>query len=569
LTVASGGTGLFGNANLTFDGSSLTVTGTEVVKFNGTSASNAYGSIVDTLTLQSTLDRYLNSIASLFFGNVSSGYPLGRIYALDTASASPGASALVFQTANTTTNGALSSTNIFTYTGSDQTYTVAGGVTSMTISMWGAGGGSRVDYGTGGGGAYVRGNLTVTPGMTLRVIVGQGGSFSAASSYGGGGFSAANSSISGGGRSAIQLIQTGIVTGASASGGIITYTTSSSHGLQVGQGFIISNLASGSVFNLSGIVESVLSTTSFTLTNATTGTTVTGGSGTLIVELVDVGGGGGGPYCGGGYGGNGGLVSGTSGRCESDVTGGTQTAAGSGGGGAAGTIFQAGTPGAGSGGNSAGGGGGFFPGGSGGPTSRGAGGGSSYTTYSGFTVLSSSAGNGTSPVGTGDANYVAGINSGASGGATGGHGRVIIVAAPPFLLTEAMRIHSNGFLGVGTTTPATQLDVNGGVTIRNGFRPLYSLITASTTLTAGAYGTHYNITNSAFSLLTIPTVSFTNDSNGYWVFRNNTSSYLSISVTYTTFADSYPTNPVVIPPASSTTLMVTYASGPTSNYVLF
>jgi len=569
LTVTSGGTGLFGNANLTFSGSSLTVTGSEIVKFNGSSASNSYGSGADTLTLESTVNRYSNAVASLFFGNATSGYPLGRIYALDTASASPGTSAIVFQNANTTVNGGLTSTNIFTYTGSDQTYTVAGGVTSMAVSLWGAGGGSRVDYGTGGGGAYVRGNLTVTPGMTLRVIVGQGGSLAAASGYGGGGFSAANSSISGGGRSAIQLIQSGIVTGASASGGTITYTTSSAHGLDVGQGFIISNLASGSVFNLSGIVASVVSTTSFTLTNATTGTTVTGGSGTLIVELVDVGGGGGGPYCGGGYGGNGGLVSGSSGQCETAVTGGTQTAAGSGGGGAVGSIFQAGTPGAGNGGNSAGGGGGFFPGGSGGPTSRGAGGGSSYITYSGLAVLSSANGNGTSPVGTGDANYVAGINSGGSGGTSGGNGRVVIIAAPSFLLTEAMRIHSNSYLGIATTTPATHLDVNGGVTIRNGFRPLYSLVTASTALTVGSYGTHYNITNSAFSLLTIPTVSFINDSNGYWVFRNNTSSYLSISVTYTTFADSYPTNPVVIPPASSTTLMVTYASGPTSNYVLF
>jgi hypothetical protein len=570
LTVAAGGTGGFGNSNLTFDGSTLTVTGTELVKFNGTSASNSYGSVVDTLTLESTVNRYLNSISSLFFGNASSGYPLGRIYALDTASSAPGSSTLVFQNANATVNGALTGVNTFTYTGSDQTYTVAGGVTSMTISMWGAGGGSRPDYGTGGGGAYVKGNLTVTAGMTLRIIVGQGGSKDATSSYGGGGFSAANSSISGGGRSAIQLIQTGIVTGASASSGTITYTTSSSHRLEAGQGFIISNLASGSAFNLSGIVASVLSSTSFTLTNATTGTTVTGGSGTLIVELVDVGGGGGGPFCGGGYGGNGGIVSGTSGRCEYDVTGGTQTAAGSGGGGAAGTIFQAGTPGAGVGGNSAGGGGGFFPGGSGGPTSRGAGGGSSYTTYSGFTVTSSAAGNGTTAVGTGDTYYVAGINAGGANSTNGGNGLIVIVAAPPFLLTEAMRIHSNGFLGVGTAAPATQLDVSGGLTIRNGFRPLYSNVTGtSLTVPSNSFGTHYNITNSGFSALTLPTINWSNDSNGYWIFRNNTSSYLSTTITYTTAGTTAPTNPVVIPPANSTTIMVTYPSGTTSNYVLF
>jgi hypothetical protein len=168
--------------------------------------------------------------------------------------------------------------------------------------------------------------------------------------------------------------------------------------------------------------------------------------------------------------------------------------------------------------------------------------------------------------------YVAG-SGGSSVSITGstGFGSVLTVATGGTGLfgNSNFFVGPTGWVGIGTTTPQTQLDVNGGVTIRNGYRPLYSLVTASTALTAGAYGTHYNITNSAFSLLTIPTVNFINDSNGYWVFRNNTSSYLSISVTYTTFADSYPTNPVVIPPASSTTLMVTYASGPTSNYVLF
>ena len=59
------------------------------------------------------------------------------------------------------------------------------------------------------------------------------------------------------------------------------------------------------------------------------------------------------------------------------------------------------------------------------------------------------------------------------------------------------------------------------------------------------------------------------DSNGYWIFRNNTSSYLSTTITYTTAGTTAPTNPVVIPPANSTTIMVTYPSGTTSNYVLF
>jgi trimeric autotransporter adhesin len=324
----------------TVNTTSLTVTsGAGTINFTGGSNTSAYGTGVDTLSLRSQLAAYGGGIASLFFGNATAGYPLARIYAVDSVAAAPGASALVFQTAVSSLNAGLSGLNIFTYSGSDQSYTVPSGVSSVTISMWGAGGGPGQAGGFGGGGAYVNGTLAVTAGMSLRIIVGQGGSGGATGSYGGGGFG--NGSSSGGGRSAIQLIQTGIVTGASASGGTITYTTSLAHRLQAGQGFIVSNLASGSVFNLTGIVASVLSATSFTLTNATTGTTVTGGTGTLTIELVNVGGGGGGPNCGGGaFSGNAGLVTGQSGSAEAVVTGGSQTAAGSGGGGSAGYTIS-------------------------------------------------------------------------------------------------------------------------------------------------------------------------------------------------------------------------------------
>ena len=435
--------------------------GTETINFNGTTNTLAYGSGVDTLSIKSALPNYAGGVASLFFGTATDGYPLARIAGVDTSASAPITSALIFQTATATANAGLSGINIFPYTGSDQFYTVPSGVTSVTISMWAAGGGPGQAGGFGGGGAYVNASLSVTAGMSLRVIVGQGGSVGATSGYGGGGFG--SGAASGGGRSAIQLIQTGIVTGASASGGTITYTTSVNHRLQAGQGFIISNLASGSVFNLSGIVANVLSPTSFTLINATTGATITGGSGTLTLELVDVGGGGGGPNCGGGaFSGSGGLTTGGSGSAETIVTGGTQTAAGSGGGGSAGTIFQAGGAGNGNGGYAGGGGGGFFPGGSGGSTSRAAGGGSSYLTYSGLTIVNSSAGAGTTPVGTGDTYYVSGISvGGASGGSPGGNGRVVIAAPPSFVLSESMRIANTGFVGIGTNAPQSLLHVSG------------------------------------------------------------------------------------------------------------
>jgi hypothetical protein len=42
-----------------------------------------------------------------------------------------------------------------------------------------------------------------------------------------------------------------------------------------------------------------------------------------------------------------------------------------------------------------------------------------------------------------------------------------------------------------------------------------------------------------------------------------------VTFTYTGSYTTAPTNPVTIPPANSITLMMTYPSGSTSNYVLF
>ena len=68
---------------------------------------------------------------------------------------------------------------VFAYTGANQTWTVPAGVTSVEISILGAGGaGGRAGGGStsfGGGGGVVSGTLTVVPGDTLTIIVGQGG----------------------------------------------------------------------------------------------------------------------------------------------------------------------------------------------------------------------------------------------------------------------------------------------------------------------------------------------------------------------------------------------------------
>jgi hypothetical protein len=174
--------------------------------------------------------------------------------------------------------------------------------------------------------------------------------------------------------------------------------------------------------------------------------------------------------------------------------------------------------------------------------------------------------------------------TGPTGSGSGGGGSVSITGSTAFgniltVATGGAGIFGNsnfviagptGFVGIGTTSPVTQLEINGGVTIRNGYRPLYTVVSAtSLTVAANSFGTHYNITNSGFATMTLPTIVWAQDSNGYWVFRNNTSSYLSVTITYTTAGTTAPTNPVVIPPSNSTTIMVTFPGGSSSNYVLF
>ena len=214
----------------------------------------------------------------------------------------------------------------FSYTGANQSYVVPLGVSTVNVYMWGAGGGGNsgshpTNY--GGAGAYVQGTLTVTPGETLTIIVGQGGSAittngaAAAATYGGGGGvpSGGNSTqnSSGGGRSAIQRSSADIVTagggggsgmtntasnptGYTLAGGAATWTGTASAGdyppgtsTYAGQGgTTLAGGASGASYNPN------------TVTNVgTSGSLYTGGTAGLY------GGGGGGGYYGGG-GGNGG-----------------------------------------------------------------------------------------------------------------------------------------------------------------------------------------------------------------------------------------------------------------------
>jgi len=129
---------------------------------------------------------------------------------------------------------------------------------------------------------------------------------------------------------------------------------------------------------------------------------------------------------------------------------------------------------------------------------------------------------------------------------------------------------SNTYASIGTSNlPSSPgLNVNGGLVLSNGFRPLYSNVAAATTLEIGAtYGTYFNITTTATVAVRVSS-QFSIDSNAHWVFRNNTGTYLSIAISYSNVNGTGPTL-MTIPPANSVTFLYTGATSGTSAYVFF
>jgi hypothetical protein len=195
-------------------------------------------------------------------------------------------------------------TQTFVYTGSAQSFTVPACITSLTVQMWGAGGGGG-DWGSGGAGAYVTGTLTVTPGQVLSIIVGGGGATNSGSGgYGGGGNagSATYYAGAGGGRSAIQYSSSDLVTAGGGGGGggyDYTYYAYGGGGGATDGGDDVNGASGSGAGKLGTVAAGGAGGVGFSVTGSA-GAQYQGGAGATSTYA---GGGGGGGYYGGGGGG--------------------------------------------------------------------------------------------------------------------------------------------------------------------------------------------------------------------------------------------------------------------------
>lgn len=209
----------------------------------------------------------------------------------------------------------VSGSQTFSYTGSQQTFTVPSGVTTITIKMWGAQGGSGGYYSnlsycsTGGKGGYSTGILSVNAGNSVYVYVGgQGEGFESCNTKmqdlpqnsggwngGGDGFGGRYPGTSGGGASDIRYGGTSIsnrkiVAGGGGGGGNSQSSTKLSNG--------------GAGGGTSG--ETMASSTQYSSRTPGSGATQSSGNSSGVGSFANqnLSGGGGGGYYGGGNGNN-------------------------------------------------------------------------------------------------------------------------------------------------------------------------------------------------------------------------------------------------------------------------
>jgi hypothetical protein len=162
---------------------------------------------------------------------------------------------------------------------------------------------------------------------------------------------------------------------------------------------------------------------------------------------------------------------------------------------------------------------------------------------------------------------------GSGGGATpGGTGTTIqyntggsLAGSTSFVFDAA-----NTRVGVGTPAPAGSLDVSGAITNPVYLRvPVYSRLVIqdvsavnTVTVTTAISGTHYNITTSTFSNITLPLTTTTGEGGAFWLFRNGTGITLNPTLTNNANLGSN----VYIPPDNVLTLAV--SSNSSNTFVL-
>jgi hypothetical protein len=138
-------------------------------------------------------------------------------------------------------------------------------------------------------------------------------------------------------------------------------------------------------------------------------------------------------------------------------------------------------------------------------------------------------------------------------------------------ITRCFSITGRTGQDLGITPAAGQsVAIGGGLTLGNGYRPLYSNVTGSGPITTSrtTYGTHYYLTNSALSSVTLAVPDTALDLNAYWVFRNATGTYLSVTFTWPTIgvAPVPSVNVFSIPPSNAMTVMFVSSNSGGGNF---
>ncbi len=166
-----------------------------IISTNGISGISSFTSNGTSITLFSSTGQSANISAS----NITASDITASSYIFSTQG-------FTFQLKDSILTPTNKARYVFSYTGANQSFTVPTGVNWIFVKLWGAGGGAGRqggwNYGAdGGGGGHTRGLIPVTPGQTIFVAVGRGGTTSngTTQSYGGGGTNQSNSDITYGG----------------------------------------------------------------------------------------------------------------------------------------------------------------------------------------------------------------------------------------------------------------------------------------------------------------------------------------------------------------------------------